>query len=64
MLKSHLIKMCKIQALKRMVKSMYRNSLNEINMTNKFFTQSAFALTINPCFNFSFVLRYFNFVFK
>ena len=44
--------MLKPQGLKRMVKSMYRNSLNETNMTNTFFTQSAWALADSPCFEF------------
>ena len=33
-------------------------------MTNIFFTQSAWALAGSPCFNFSFELRQFSFVFK
>ena len=33
-----------------MVKSMHRNSLNEANMANIFFTKSAWALAGCPCF--------------
>ena len=43
--------------IKKDGKSMRRNSLNETNMTNIFFTQSAWALAGSPCFNFSFELR-------
>ena len=33
-----------------MPKAMHRNSLNETNMTNKFFTQPAWTLA-GPCFD-------------
>ena len=49
-------KRCKTQALKRMLKLMHRNSLNETNLANIFFAQSEWALAGSPCFDFSFEL--------
>ena len=42
----------KTQALKRRIKSTYRNNLNEINMTYIFFTQPTWALPASLCIKF------------
>ena len=49
------IKRYKTQILKRMGKSMLRNSLDEPNLTYIFFTQPAFALVGSSCLDFSFL---------
>ena len=58
------IKRYKTQVLKRMGKSMLRNSLDEPNLTYIFFTQPAFALAGSSCLDFSFELRSFSFAFN
>ena len=43
---------------------MHRNNLNEIKMNYVLFTQPVWALTAGTCFDFSFRLGLFSFVFK
>ena len=51
------------KGIKKMAKSNNGNSWNETNTTSIFFTLSTWALTGNPCFNFTFEMRQLSFRF-